>query len=183
MRRPLSKRIEGSCHRFDRRDVTAHHPLNLGHRTRPAGLRGSDGSADEIRPETRRRPEERVAFGHSGPERKRARPAAGRRAEGGNPRRRGPSHRGRAQGPTQAGWRHRSGAETLPRSIRLAAHRVAQFDDGMPPKPLECTDGSFMLRGDHPRRAEGRGEGSPDLDVGQPRRRPSGCLDGDGLEV
>ena len=32
----------------------------------PAGPRRGDGAADEVRPETRRRPEERVAFGHSG---------------------------------------------------------------------------------------------------------------------
>ena len=33
---------------------------------RAGGPRGGDGPADEVRPETRRRPEERVAFGHSG---------------------------------------------------------------------------------------------------------------------
>ena len=34
--------------------------------TGAGGPRGGDGPADEVRPETRRRPEERVAFGHSG---------------------------------------------------------------------------------------------------------------------
>ena len=56
---------------LDGRDLTPDHAVDLRHGTRAAGLRGRHGAADQVRPETRGGPEERVAFGHSGVERQR----------------------------------------------------------------------------------------------------------------
>ena len=51
---------------LDRGDLATDDARDLGHRAGAGSAGGGDGAADEVRPKTRRRPEERVAFGHSG---------------------------------------------------------------------------------------------------------------------
>ena len=55
--------------RLDRGDLVADDTGHLRDGPGPAGPRRDDGPTDEVRPKTRRGPEERVAFGHSGVDR------------------------------------------------------------------------------------------------------------------
>ena len=52
--------------RLDRGDLVTDDAGDLGDGAWACGPSGCNDAADEVRPKTRRRPEERVAFGHSG---------------------------------------------------------------------------------------------------------------------
>ncbi len=188
MTRPLSNRIEKVlAYRFDRRDVAAHDPLDLGHRTRPACLRGSDGTADEVRPETSRRPVERVAFGHSGPERQRREAGGTRRPCEGATSHATKTISSGSSSSAVASWMASparrpnasaivGGSTTHRRRSNSTTSIVAQANS------KEAT-ALIVLRRRQTSGSAGRDEPGPDFDIGQSRRGEFRRPFLDGVEV